>query len=199
MTPTALLRASRLLGRFRHQQTLAHAPKLDYITEADVRLNQLRYLLRRFRAVDRRAEVSYRALWPKGVKDRAGHARRATGVHELGDQVELYGEAFYFFAWRLKGALSQVPGFSTFDPVGVRDVRNHLIEHAEGRKRGVMARSFMFNCPQGFVLKPHGGGPGRVVDKGLYPNAEELLTDLLTRLRPLVTRPPRRRRRRTRE
>src|SRR4051794_26219748 len=47
--------------------------------------------------------------------------------------VETYAFSFYFLAWRVREVLrsNPFPGFAKFDPIGVRNVRNHLIEHPE--------------------------------------------------------------------
>ena len=71
------------------------------------------------------------------VKSQQDHADLAARVHELGAEIKLIGEAFYYFAWRARQALRAKDGLNlTFDPIGVRDVRNRLIEHSD-RKDGV--------------------------------------------------------------
>jgi hypothetical protein len=173
-------KAIESFGEFRRVWNLS-GRDFRSVNEAHKRLKQLWYVLYRFRGLDTgdaAAVVDIRqllALDPPGFYLRP----LAFGIGVL---LELHAEAFYFFAWRLRSVLRDIPGFGNFNPRGVCDVRNALIEHAEDSPRGVLEHSFEYNISEGIRLKPHGGGPGRVHDAGLYPNAKEFIEDLMRKL-----------------
>jgi hypothetical protein len=96
-------------------------------------------------------------------------------LQDMGEDIRLDGEAFYYFAWRAHDALEAIG--VTFSADGVRDLRNRMIEHPNG-KGGVLVSWWMVDCPEGLVLMPDGKG----LDKGLYPNARQFITNLLASL-----------------
>jgi hypothetical protein len=144
-------------------------------------MRQVIYIIQRFRRLELLHQRRQRTMFEMAGIDSHGHVRRATNIHRMGLPIELYGETFYYFAFRLRQVLRGIEGWDTFEAEGVRNVRNQLIEHAD-KDRGVMHRTFAFDIPQGFISKPFGGSPGRIIDKGLYPNAKELVQSLLRRL-----------------
>lgn len=86
-------------------------PHKPLVVEAKTRLEQSTMLLRDFRG----AEVIFTVL--KG----------GPAMHEAAARLRLYCEAFYYFAWRAREALATC-GVS-FNPDGVKRVRNRMIEH----------------------------------------------------------------------
>ena len=159
----------------------------SFVVEARLRANQLRYVLERFIQVESQHRALVKKMEESAAKDPKGHAARGNELHQLGYTIEFYGEAFYFFAWRMREVVRKVNGLRTFEALGVRNVRNWLIEHAD-KPGGVMARSFEFDCPQGFILKRFGGPPNRkAIDQGLFPNAQEFVSALVDRLDRLLS------------
>ena len=146
-----------------------------YLTDARIRLAQVVSLLRRFR----KCECEYREkdaeLSAESTPEK--RAMLAGALRDLGADIKLYGEAFYYFAWRAKRSITHLEQLKAFNPIGVRTVRNDMIEHAEGA-RGMFVSYWMFDCPEGLVLKPIEGG----IDRGLYPNAQEFIEKLLQKL-----------------
>jgi hypothetical protein len=175
--------AARLFSMFGYVTKRAGRP-IEFVSEADMRLRQLHYLLQRFVTLEEehRASVKAEALRDLKADDRLADAERQSAPSERAAALELHGEAFYYFAWRMRSVLRKIKGFAAFEAVGVRDVRNHLIEHAD-KTTGVAPRTFTVDCPEGLILKPFGRDAGRRSDKGLYPNAEEFIGKLLPRLR----------------
>jgi hypothetical protein len=105
---------------------------------------------------------------------------------ETGDVLKALGEAFYYFAFRARDALEAIPNCDLmFDPVGVRHVRNHLIEHSD-RPHGLLVSWWTFDIPEGLILQP-GGVVGQKgwKDDGLYPNAAEFIEKLTRKLNAL--------------
>jgi hypothetical protein len=105
----------------------------------------------------------------------------------VGEEVELLSEAFYYFAWRFRELLTRFPDFKKFDPRGIREVRHDLLEHPEKTSKALNP-NFMYghDLPDGPVLKPFGSRQTDVHDRGLYVNAQELLDELVPRLRRAV-------------
>ena len=185
---------AELLGRFEEARTIFRElrakaiPAGDderdlYLAEAQTRIEQSRYLLHRFMEIEQEF-IQHDRRGRQGFTSKDEHRQWADTMATFSPQLEVHGEAFYYFAFRLRQVLKNgVDGFKNFDPIGVRDVRNHLIEHAD-RGGGVMDRNHMFNCPEGLVIKPFGGSNGRYQeDRGLYPNATEFIDELLRLLK----------------
>lgn len=99
---------------------------------------------------------------------------------EIGDELEVFTESFYLFAHRAWKAARTLPVLGTFEAVGVRDVRNKLIEHAEGKDSGVLMSSFGYGAPIGPVVKALRlrEQVDRWPDKGLFVNANEFADNL---------------------
>jgi hypothetical protein len=104
-------------------------------------------------------------------------------------EIRVLNEAFYYCAGRARTVLRDAfPGLGTFEVEGVRNVRNQLLEHPEGKNSTVIENgsSFGFDC--GPVIK----GVRRVdkvdvfPDKGLYINAQEFATNLEAKLKQLL-------------
>jgi hypothetical protein len=140
------------------------------ILEAAIRLSQAEYFLREFRNLEKRAADGDES-W----------TRISASVQS--DAVKAVAEAFYYFAGRAWKALGRVTGVDLrFDPEGVRNVRNHMIEHPEGDD-GLRVTWWMYDTPEGFVLAP-GNPVGQKgwTDRGLYPNAQEFVEKLMPKL-----------------
>jgi hypothetical protein len=97
---------------------------------------------------------------------------------ETGDQIEIHTESFYWIAHRTGAVIRLMPGLRTFKAVGVRSVRNWLLEHVEGP-----GGSTNIGIGWGSSVGLDGviiGGNGPTIatliagkDQGLYPNATE--------------------------
>ena len=97
--------------------------------------------------------------------------------------MRLLLESFYYSAHRVRDILRDnddvLPGLSSFECGGVRNVRNHLVEHPEG-KSGVRIFSIKCGGPVGPQLKPirFTLDPKGTVDEGLHANCKEFLVNL---------------------
>src|ERR1043166_5325175 len=74
------------------------------------------------------------------------------------DELRVLLEAFYWSAHRVRDILrdadeAALPGIGRFESIGVRNVRNHLIEHPDA-KSGVLLFGFATGGPVGPQLKP---------------------------------------------
>jgi hypothetical protein len=143
-----------------------NSPFKVLVIDATTRLEQARKLLWRFRTVELRLRSTPRM--------------RGDRLFDLVGDLRLYGEAFYYFAWRAREALEALsrrdPAAGlNFTPRGVLHVRNEMIEHPDSK--GLHVLSWVTDIPEGLVLNPFEG-----TDKGLYPNADEFIRKLLDKL-----------------
>jgi len=94
------------------------------------------------------------------------------------DELRVMLESVYYNACRVRGLLQDsaqgLPDLQQFESAGVRDVRNHLIEHPS-RHKGVKVMAIALGGPVGPQLKPlrHSGDPSGTRDQGLRVNARE--------------------------
>jgi len=99
-------------------------------------------------------------------------------------EMKLLTEAFYYFAGRVRSILrhssAPLPGLASFECEGVRNTRNKLLEHPEGKGSHVFIRSFAWGGAQGPVIKALRYDPQQHVfpDRGLYENAREFRENL---------------------
>ena len=172
------------------------------------RLEQLEFCLRNTRDREDLAHKLDQQLDEKGALARKlkAQGRTAQNCPELRHAIEtsnqmvrrhnaalfelrLFTEAFYFFAGRLTELLSAnanpFPGFKKFDPQGIRDVRNRLIQHPEKGNSRALSGGFGYGGTAGPTLKVgrSEGQPRSLRDKGLYVNAEEFREKLDKALR----------------
>ena len=103
----------------------------------------------------------------------------------------LFVESFYFVAWKICSIVKHkrtntLPYLNTFEAIGIRNVRNCLIEHPE--KEQVFMQSFMCGGDKGPVLKNArpASNSCKISDKGLWVNAEEFKNELEKVLRQAV-------------
>lgn len=100
------------------------------------------------------------------------------------DELWVLLEAFYYSAHRVRDILrdnrEDLPDLQGFEAIGVRDVRNHLVEHPT-RKGGVVVSSLKCGGPVGPQLKAvrYSEDPAGTHDAGLHENCREFL-DALT-------------------
>lgn len=109
--------------------------------------------------------------------------------HKATFEMELLTETFYYLAGRVrtiaKHSENPLPGLSSFECAGVRNTRNKLLEHPEGKDSKVHMLSFAWGAPRGPVVKAIRWADQAEIfpDKGLYENAEEFRTSFERLLR----------------
>jgi hypothetical protein len=111
-----------------------------HLFEAEKRLRQIDWLLKRVSKLEHRFYTIHKARdhsrsqpLPKTSSRLLISSRPSRHGPEVAvlEEIELLAESFYYIAFRLRGAVRRLHGFATFDAKGVREVRNHLIEHPE--------------------------------------------------------------------
>lgn len=100
------------------------------------------------------------------------------------EDMQIFTDCAYLLAWRACGAIGNLPGLKGFKPVGVRDVRNKLIEHVEGKDVGTLMSSFGWGQPQGPVVRAIRTEDKKDLfpDAGLFVNMTEYSNDLIVRI-----------------
>jgi len=196
------------LHQYQEKYHLVEGYNLDLCTEVQERLKQLKYIIARVQELELRQELCGRQFVidsqkhfgpmpppgqvsaPRELPAAFGDLQRDfwedTAKAEM--EIRILTEAFYYFAFRVisiadgdKKIGKPLPGVS-FGSDGVRDVRNHLIEHPE-KKHQIFRQSFSFGHEDGHGPRLKTGGPptesAHFQDKGLYRNAAQFTKNLL--------------------
>lgn len=161
--------------------------------EADKRLSQMLWMMQRVADLQDESLALQAAWFPPLHLDyqhddfRRWEMRRdagefTTGLHrtrEILFELEMFAEAFYYFGFRTREVIRHLPGLKKFDCEGIRNVRNHRIEHPE-KKNGVIPNGFAYGYAHGPVLKGlrRGGQEEIQRDFGLFTNAQEFAENL---------------------
>jgi hypothetical protein len=105
-------------------------------------------------------------------------------------EMEVYTEAFYWIIFRLRQVVKNLPELGSFKFTGVRNVRNHLIEHPEGGDSGITFGNIGIRSDVGPVVRVvrRTGQLDRWMDAGLKPNALEYAEGLELLLRKYLKR-----------
>lgn len=108
----------------------------------------------------------------------------AQAQHKNVDDMQIFTDCAYLLAWRASGAIDKLPGLNGFKPVGVRDVRNKLIEHVDGKDIGILMNSFGWGGPQGPVVRAIRTEDKKDLfpDAGLFVNMTAYSDDLVGRI-----------------
>lgn len=96
-------------------------------------------------------------------------------------EIEMLTESFYYFGFRARGVIrDSLDGIKNFECKGIRNVRNHLVEHPEGKSSTVTENGFGLGLEHGPVLKAiRSDGKEKIHnDQGLFVNAAEFATNL---------------------
>ena len=172
------------------------------LNEAHLRLQQLEYLLQGIQnRIEERFKITERPLkLERLLREFAiafGHepphpsdprtmwtdeelAKRAA----LAFEAELFTDAFYWIAWRLRDVVRRLPNLKNFDAVGIRTVRNHLVEHPEKNLSVTPVRDFVLSRTEGVILRPDiVRNQDDPIDEGLVANATELRDRLANALK----------------
>lgn len=170
------------IGLGHHYQAYCHVIETDYparwnrlqAAEVSRRLKQLDWLL---------IEIQRRQLDVGGGVLTLSDPR----TWELTDEMFLFTEAFYYFAWRTREAIRALPFLKSFNPIGVLKVRNKLIQHPD-EKDGFFSMGMQSDDDRGPILDSGADSARAWHDPGLYANAEEFRDKLFRVLTPFFKR-----------
>jgi hypothetical protein len=160
--------------------------------EAGERLAQIDFLYQRVVELQNAShEVSNQLL---AVIDKNGGKYtdaedRFTSILKEGTfQIRLHGEAFYYFAARFIAILKRYPAFKNLDVAGIRNVRNHLIEHSDKPASGITQQNWSHGSGIGPMFKSSRRKDQKPIpmDRGLFANATELRDKIERKLNPIL-------------
>ena len=153
--------------------TAINNPRRYLAIELSERIAQLRFILARVHALE--LEI------PKLSHEHEAGTLCVESAAESAARIELrvLTESFYYCAARARAIARNskfpLPGLSSFECSGVRDVRNQLLEHPEGNDSQVLMVSFGRGGSNGPLIKPlrQVGQEQVFPDSGLFLNARE--------------------------
>jgi len=92
--------------------------------------------------------------------------------------------SFYQLAHRVTHITEKLPRLTSFKCSSVRVVRNHLLEHPEGKASGVTFDTFVYSKSDGPCVKGmRRGGQMQHRDEGFRKNSEKFVSNLMKTLR----------------
>lgn len=157
--------------------------------EARRRLEQLKFLLSRITTIQHHVlggsslSVSDFLLPIESSPSSQDSSDTGRAISSAFFHVLLYTETFYYLAFRFQQILTTrnqptgnypLPLLHGFEAVGVRDVRNHLLEHPEGRGSQSFSQDHSLGGTNGPQLKLDSGSTTSThPDAGLFVNAAE--------------------------
>ena len=160
--------------------------------EAGERLAQIDFLFQRIGELqDESWEVSkqlFAVVEKNGGQYTDAEERFTPFLREATFQIRLHAEAFYYFAARLVTILRRYPALKRLDVPGIRNVRNHLIEHSEKPASGITQQNWGHGSSIGptFKTSRRKGQMPIPMDKGLVANATELRDQIEGKLKPIL-------------
>jgi hypothetical protein len=127
--------------------------------------------------------------WPSEglAKDHPILLRSRSNMFEL----QIMVESFYYFAFRSREVIRILPGLKNFECEGIRNVRNHLLEHPENPTNGAIAGAFGFdNDASGPKIKMvrFPSKNEKSPDNGLWINSIEFIENLSLKLNAATER-----------
>jgi len=185
----------------------------EYQIEVQGRMKQMDFMISRIRALLSRTEesdeIARRELQAtleksptlsdptqtEALEGLRAHLQSIAPIMINDIEITVMTEAFYYCAgrtrtvMRLKGLF---PALGSFEAHGVRDVRNHLLEHPEGSHSTVIENGMAFGAESGPVIKGlrRTGKVHVFPDRGLYVNAQEFASNLEAKLRAALSTAP---------
>lgn len=189
---------------YRHLDA-AEAPGFnrDLGCEVRERIHQINYIVERIYELERTAKEAFSHHQAAFIKHIENLKRRGVSYESVPTppsvnitkdefdrhekalfEMKLLTETYYYLAGRVRTILKNVqaplPGLTSFECEGTRNVRNKLLEHAESKDSQISIQSFGWGADHGPVLKAIrcSGQEHIFPDRGLYTNAEEFRVNL---------------------
>ena len=164
------------------------------LNEARVRVRQIQYL---YDQCCKKEQASYETLMevkrayengsPLIIEGKSANLPSLDRAYDDGLMAMTYAEAFYFFSFRLieifRGVSTCLFGKEKIvpEPKGVRDVRNHVIQHPNKARLSETTNTFSFGLSDGVVLRSGASSESikASIDPGLHVNAVEFQNFIL--------------------
>lgn len=133
-------------------RTSYHAGLAGEVAE---RFEQIYFIVSRIEAIEREYIDELRKQDDRDLGGQLHFMKTQLSVYGL--ELRILTESFYYFASRVRTIFRHkdrpLPFLHNFECAGVRDVRNHLIEHPEGKESRIFSQSFTFGTYGGPFLK----------------------------------------------
>ncbi len=116
---------------------------------------------------------------------RGGEARELYNpdVRDMEGKLERETFSFYQIAHRITHITETLPSLKSFTCPAIRIVRNHLIEHPEGKSSGVTRDTFSYSKNEGPCVKGlRVGEQAQHRDEGFKKNSDRFIANLTTTL-----------------
>lgn len=98
---------------------------------------------------------------------------------ELEGKLERQSREFYRIAHRMIKIAESLPKLNSFKSKSISIIRNHLIEHPEGKASGITYDTFAYSLTEGPYIKGlRRGGQTAHMDEGFKANCKELILNL---------------------
>lgn len=103
----------------------------------------------------------------------------ADQIQEMEKKLERTAVEFYQIAHRITHITGKLPRLTSFQCKAIRTIRNHLIEHPEGKESGITYDSFAYSKNEGpFIKGTREGQQTQFMDAGFKKNSEEFIWKL---------------------
>lgn len=193
MNPELIDQFSRYTELIRINEDVRNQAREDLASEVLERLRQLSYITIQLNQID----MQFGQLAMVERVSQSGEKEFYSASFERDEHLRfvmrLLTESFYYFSFRIRQILRnkdhQFPHLKNFESIGVRDVRNHLIEHPNGQQSQIFNQTFMWTQDSGMHLKSgrHDSESSNFADVGLKANAKEFAKELGTLLDRAIT------------
>lgn len=184
MDPTDInfQQCAKLLTTFRERNKLPYkTTDIDPINEAISKLKLLHIIIKQLRYDEEKERQRTQRNLPILLTSKILPEKYFVSIYT--QRTEIYTYSFYYLAFRVYDILRTVTKLGISAP-GIVIVRNHLMEHPEGKNSRILSYGFGHIGPNGPVVKPGRNQDEKPIhmDKGLYFNAKEFETNLLKSL-----------------
>lgn len=166
--------------------------RADLAAEVRERLAQLAFITGQLEQINSQFGIMAMTTRTNDRGETEHYSATAERDEQLRFVMRLLTETFYYFAFRarqiLRNDVHRFSGLRGFDCPGVRDVRNHLIEHPEGSHSRIFNRTFSWAMESGMQLKSarQDWEGSAFIDAGFNANAEEFANRLSASIRAAI-------------
>jgi hypothetical protein len=184
MNPTNInfLKCAKLLTICRDQNKLQYKTSdIDLINEAISKLKLLHIIIKQLKHDEEKERQRTQKNLPILLTSKVLPEKYFVSVYT--QRTVIFTYSFYYLAFRVYDILRTVTKLRVSAP-GIVTVRNHLMEHPEGKSSRILSYGFGHIGPYGPTVKPGRNQNEKPIhmDKGLYHNAKEFETSLLKSL-----------------
>lgn len=179
---TNFQKCAKILVTCRNQNRLRYkTADVDLINEAISKLKLLHIIIKQLKHDEEKERQRTQKNLPILLTSKVLPEKYFISVYT--QRTEIFTYSFYYLAFRVYDILRTVTKLGVSAP-GIVTVRNHLMEHPEGKSSRILSYGFGHIGPYGPTVKPGRNQNEKPIhmDNGLYHNAKEFETSLLKSL-----------------